>query len=250
MWKDELWVALWMGLGIGVLAALACSPSDSERPDDYLVRVGKRKITTHDFLQAFELAKTAHPDSVDNNPSALQEARQQLLDEISTELVMLNRADEVGISVSDAELDAAIASIKADYPPGVFDQTLIESTVPFEIWKQRMRSRLLMEKLVQVEIGQRVVITPEEVAAYYDLHYRGKAAGADSAEKFQRLTETIVADLQRKKLEDGFADWVSGLKQKYPVDVNQTLWSELAQQSQTRPHLPASPPASPPADGK
>lgn len=246
MWKGELWVALWIGLGIGVLAALGCSPSGSERPDDYLVRVGKRKITAHDFLQAFELAKTAHPDSVDKNPSALQGARQQLLDEISTELVMLNRAEEVGIAVSDAELDAAIAAIKADYPPGVFDQTLIESTVPFETWKQRMRSRLLMEKLVQVELGQRVAITPEEVAAYYDQHYRGKAGAADSAEKFQRLKETIVADLQRKKLEDGFADWIKGLKQKYPVEVNQQLWVELGQQSQTR----LQPPASPPVDGK
>jgi hypothetical protein len=210
------------------------------------VRAGSRKITAHEFLQAFELAKTAHPDSVDKNPSALQEARQQLLDEIAIELVMFNRAEEVGISVADAELDAAIAAIKTDYPPGVFEQTLIESTVPFEAWKQRLRSRLLMEKLVQAELGPRVAITPEEVATYYDQHYRGKAGAADSAEKFQRLKETIVADLQRKKLEDGFADWINALKQKYPVDVNQRLWAELAQQSQTRSH----PPASPPADGK
>jgi hypothetical protein len=231
---------------MAVLALLACSPSGPERTEDYLVRAGSRKITPLDFLQAFELAKTAYPDSVDQNPSALQEARQQLLDEIAIELVMLNRADELGISVSDAELDAAIAAIKADYPPGVFEQTLIESTVPFETWKQRLRSRLLMERLVQAEVGQRIAITPAEVAAYYDQHYRGKAGGADSAEKFQRLKETIVADLQRKKLEDGFADWINGLKQKYPVDVNQRLWAELAQPSQTR-HQP---PANSPTDDK
>ncbi len=246
MWKDEFWVALWVGLGIGVLAVLGCSPSSSEHTDDYLVRAGNRKITARDFLQAFELAKTSHPDSVEKNPSALQEVRQQLLNEISIELVMLNRAEEVGISVSDADLDAAIAAIKADYPPGVFEQTLIESAVPFEIWKQRMRSRVLMEKLVQAELGQRVAITPEEVADYYDQHYRGKAGGADSEEKFQRLKETIVADLQRKKLEDAFAGWINGLKQKYPVEVNQKLWAELTEHSQA----PSRPPASPPPEGK
>ena len=246
MGKDKLWMALWIGLEIAVLTVLGCSPSGSERTDDYLVRVGNRKITPHEFLQAFELAKTSHPDSIDRNPAVLQEAREQLLDEMTVELVMLNRAEEVGISVSDAELDAAIAAIKADYPPGVFEQTLTESAVPFEIWKQRMRSRLLMEKLIQAELAQRIAISSEEVADYYDQHYRGKAAGADSAEKFQRLKETIVGDLQRKKLEDGFADWINGLKQKYPVEVNQQLWADLVQQNQERPQ----PPASPPADGK
>lgn len=246
MYRDELWVALWLGLGIGVLALLGCNPSGSERSDDYLVRVGNRKITAHDFLQAFELAKTARPDSVGKMPAALQEARQQLLNEISIELVMLNRAEEVGISVSDAELDAAITAIQADYPPGVFEQTLIEAAVPFEIWKQRMQSRLLMEKLVHAELGPQVAITPMEVAAYYDQHYRGKAGGADSEEKFQRLKETIVADLQRKKLEDAFADWIDGLKKKYPVEVNQQLWAELTERRQ----VPSPPLESPPPDRK
>ena len=246
MCRNERGIARWIGLGIGVLVLLGCNPSGSERSDDYLVRSGKRKISAHDFLQAFELAKTSRPDSVDKNPAALQEARQQLLDEISIELVMLNRAEEVGISVSDAELDAAIAAIKSDYPPGVFEQTLIETAVPFEVWKQRMRSRLLMDKLIQAELGPQVAITPNEVAAYYDQHYRGKAGGADSEEKFQHLKETIVADLQRKKLEDAFADWINGLKQKYPVEVNQPLWTELKERSQA----PSHPPASPPPDGK
>jgi hypothetical protein len=203
-------------------------------------------MTAHEFLQAFELAKTSYPDSISKNPAILQEARQQLLNEILVELVMQNRAQEVGISVSDAELDAAIAAIQADYPPGVFEQTLIESAVPFEIWKQRMRSRLLMEKLVQAELGPQVAITPEEVAAYYDQHYRGKAGGADTEEKFERLKETIVADLQRKKLEDAFADWIEGLKQRYPVEVNQQLWAELTERSQA----PSHPPESPPPDRK
>jgi FKBP-type peptidyl-prolyl cis-trans isomerase (trigger factor) len=244
--NHDIRVALWVGLGIGVLALVGCGSSGSGHTDDFLVRVGNRKITAHEFRQAFELAKTSNPDSASKSSAALQEARQQLLDEMSIELIMLNRADEVGISVSDGELDAAIKAIQADYPPGVFEQTLIESAVPFEVWKQRMRSRLLMDKLVQAELGPQVAITPQEVATYYDQHYRGKAGGADSEEKFQRLKETIVADLQRKKLEDAFADWITGLKQKYPVEVNQQAWAELTESSEA----PPPPPESPPPDRK
>lgn len=246
MWGNGLRAALWISLAMGVLVAAGCGPSGSERPDDYLVRVGNRKVTVREFLQAFELAKTAHPGSVDQSSSALQDARRQLLNEITTELIIFNRAEEVGVSVSEAELDAAIAAVKADYPPGAFEQTLSESAVPFEAWKQRMRSRLLMEKLVQVDLGQRIVISSEEVADYYDQHYRGKAEAADSDEKFQRLKETIVADLRRKKLEDAFEDWINGLKEKYRVDVNSQQWAELMDHSP----VPSPPPSSPPPDAK
>lgn len=246
MWANGRRAALWVRLAMGVLAVLGCGPSDSERTDAYLLRVGNRKITVRDFLQAFELTKTAHPDSADQSSSALQDARRQLLNEITTELVILNRAEEVGVSVSDAELDSAIAAIKADYPPGAFDQTLSEAAVPFEAWKQRMRSRLLLEKLVQAELGERIVITREEVADYYDQHYRGKAGAADSEEKFQRLKETIVADLRRKKLEEAFVDWIDRLKEKYTVEVNSPLWAELSGRGPD----PSPPPPTPLPAGK
>jgi FKBP-type peptidyl-prolyl cis-trans isomerase (trigger factor) len=152
-----------------------------------------------------------------------------LLDELTTELVILNRAEEVGISVSEAELEAAINAVKADYPPGLFEQTLAESAVPLGPWKQRMRSRLLLEKLVQFELAGRITVKPEEVADHYNQHYRGNAGAADSDDRFRRLQETIVADLRRKKLEDAFADWVEGLKARYPVHVNAQQWEGLAE---------------------
>jgi hypothetical protein len=246
MWDNGPRTAAWIRLTIAVVAVLGCGPSDSERTDAYLLRVGNRKITERHFLQAFELAKTAHPDSADQTPSELQDARRQLLEEFTTELILLNRAEEVGVSVSEAELDSAIAAIRADYPPGVFEQTLSETAVPFEAWKQRMRSRLLLEKLVQSELGPRIAVTPEEVAGYYDRHYRGKAAAADSDEKFQKLKETIVADLRRKKLEEAFVDWINQLKEKYTVDLNSQLWAELSSRGQD----PSPPPSTPLPEGK
>jgi len=241
MWVNGRRAVLRLGWVIGVLAVLGCSPSDSDPAEAYLLRVGNRKITERSFLQAFELAKTAHPDSTDQGSSALQEARRKLLNEITNELLILNRAHEVGVSISEAELDSATAVIRADYPPGVFEQTLSEAAVPFEVWKQRMRSRLLLEKLVQTELGPRIVITPEEVAGYYDQHYRGKAAAADSEQKFQKLKETIVADLRRKKLEDAFVDWINQLREKYTVDLNSQLWEELSSRGREAIPSPSTP---------
>jgi hypothetical protein len=194
-----------------------------------LVRVGDRRVTVRDFIQAFELAKTAYPQSADLGASGLQDASQKLLDEMATELVMLKRSDELGVSISEAELEDAVTAIKADYPPGVFEQTLIESAVSLETWKQRIRIRLLMETLVDRELRDQIVILPEDVETYYDRHYKGKAAGTDSDGTFQRLKEAIVAELRRTKMEEAYGAWISELKQKYPVEVNRKRFDQLVE---------------------
>jgi hypothetical protein len=216
-----------IALFLGLVSLLGCGPSGSEHAEDYLIRVGERKVTVREFLKAFELAQMAYPGSGAQNSDGMKEARKQLLNEMATELVVFKRAEELGLFVSDAEFEAAVAAVRSDYPPGVFEQTLIESAVSFDAWKHRLRSRLLMEKLVDAELRGQIAISAEEVADYYDQHYRGKAAGADTDEKFQRLKETIVADLQRQKIEDAFGAWMARLKEKYPVEVNREAWGRL-----------------------
>lgn len=226
--SNGLRMGRWLVL-VGVLWALACGPSTPERDEDYLVRVGTHKVTAREFLQAFELAKTAHPDSIDPSPAVLLDARRRLLEELTVELILLARAAATGVVVSESELEAAIAAVRADYPPGVFEQTLADAAVPFEAWKKRIRSRLLMDKLVALELQPHASIAPEEVAAYYDEHYRGKAGGADSEQRLQRLQETIVADLGRRKIEEAFGPWIDELKQSYPVEVNRALWAQMTE---------------------
>jgi hypothetical protein len=220
---------------LSFLTILCCSPSGPESREDYLIRVADRNVTVRNFLQAFELAKTAYPQSAELGGSGLRGAQQKLLEEMAIELVILKRSDELGVSISEAEFVTALAAVTDDYPAGVFEQTLVESAVPLEAWKQRFRTRLLVEKLVGLELRDQVVITSEDVEAYYERHYQGKAARADSDGKFQRLKETIVADLRRKKIEEAYGDWVSGLKQKYPIKVNQKLWEQILEGGSDRP---------------
>jgi hypothetical protein len=221
-----------------LLLILGCGPAGPEPAEDYLIRLGKTKVTGHDFMQAFELVKTAHPGSVDSDSPGLQEARQQLLDEMTIDLILLKHSNELGIAVSQAELDAAVAAVKADYPPGIFEQTLIESALPFDTWKRRLRSRLLMEKLVEVELRPYVTITADDITTYYEQNYGGKAVGAESEQQFDRLKEILVADLQRAKTEKAFSAWIDSLRSKYPVEVNERSWSRIAESEPQKPSLP------------
>lgn len=214
---------------IAFLAALGCGPSRPERADDYLIRLGELRVTRHEFLQAFELVKTAYPGCGGAESPELQQARRQLLDEMSLDLVMRRRSQELGITVSPGEIEAVVAAVKADYPTGVFEQTLVEAALPFQAWKQRVHSRLLMEKLMDLELKPRITITAEDVAAYYERNYKGKAAEAVSEQKFERLKELLVVDLRRAMMEEAFDAWIGALRSQYPVEVNAPLWSRITE---------------------
>jgi hypothetical protein len=224
-----------------LLAVLGCGSSEPERMEDYLLRLGTLEVTRHEFMQAFELVKAAHPGGIDSNSPELQQARRQLLDEMACDLILRQHSRELGITVSPGELEAAVNAVKADYPPGVFEQTFVESALPFEAWKQRLGSRLLMDKLVEAEVRSHVTVSAEDLAAYYEQNYGGKAAGADSEQKFERLKETLVADLYRAKTEEAFSAWIDGLRSRYPVEVNASAWERLA--------APGAPAATSPTEG-
>ncbi len=233
-----------LGWVIVFLATLGCGPSRPERADDYLIRLEELKVTRHEFLQAFELVKAAHPGCGESESSELQQARRQLLDEMSVGLMMIKRSQELGITVSTGEVEAAVAAVKADYPPGVFEQGLVEAALPFHAWKQRVHSRLLMEKLMDIELRPHITITAGDISAYYERNYKGKAAEAVTEQKFERLKELLVVDLRRAMMEEAFDAWIGGLKNKHPVEVNAPLWSRITEsgpQDVTLPGAPAEP---------
>jgi hypothetical protein len=89
---------------------------------------------------------------------------------MTEELVIDRRAGELGIQLDDAELEAAIQEIKKDYPEDEFEQMLLESAIPFSLWKDRLRVRLLMEKVVDRELVQPVEITTQDIEDYYSAH--------------------------------------------------------------------------------
>ncbi|MCU0561605.1 MAG: SurA N-terminal domain-containing protein [Desulfobacterales bacterium] len=219
--------ALWLSLLWALSGLPGCGSGGSGDVEAYLLRCGDRSVTAREFLEALELVKTAYPSSLEPGAAAAAEARSHLLDELAAELVMSRRADELGLAVADGELDAAVAAVAADYPPGVFERTLVESAVSPDSWKRRLRARLLMEKVMAADLQDAAGVTAEEVAQHYGRHYRGRAAAADSQELFQQLKESIVADLRRQKTEAAYGDWIKRLREKFPVEINSEEWRRL-----------------------
>ncbi len=225
---ERLFKTLWL---IGPISFLflfsGCGEKESGLGKEVLIRVGDRVVTVLDFNEAFEISKIAF-DSTREQADDLREAQLRLLNELILEVILLERADEIGISITDSELEKAVAAVKSDYPPGEFEETLLEFAVSYDTWESRLRTRLTMEKVIEKELESRIAITPEDIAEYYKKNLQGKQDESDSTPAAGDINEIIVKQLRREKAEESYKTWIEGLKAKYEIKINGEQWRKIA----------------------
>lgn len=206
-----------------VFFSIACSKDNVA--DEYLIRVRDRQVSLAEFQQAVESAsKEAFPGERSIDPEAMNQLRVQVLNQLTEELIIIERGAELNISVSDAEIDRALADIKADYPDNTFEETLLENAIAFEVWEKKLATRLMVEKVVAKELIDRVKLAPDDISAYYrELGDRSVSDEIDA----EAQNEKIVLQLRRIKAEAAYQQWIDELRNQYQVAVNQKQWEKL-----------------------
>ncbi len=204
-----------------------CEQKASDYGNEVLLRVGDRVVTVLDFKEAFEISKTAYAHNIRQQAEELREAQIRLLNQLIIEMVLLERAQELEISVSDDELQKAVSEIKSDYPEGEFEQTLIESAVSYDSWRGQLKTRLTIEKVIDAELKNRITISAEDIAQHYKKNYQDQGIEPDSGQSSQDINEAIVMQLRREKAEQAYNAWVEDLKAKYVIEINSEQWDEI-----------------------
>ena len=212
-----------------VCTVLGCTVSESNPDAEPLIRVGDRVLTVLEYNQAFEIAKTAYSHNLRYEPDNYRNAQLRLLNELTIEMIILERAVELGLTISDEEVEKAVADIKKDYPEDTFEKTLLEFAITYETWKDRLRKRLLMEKVIDHELKDQIIITPEDVAKYYEQNFRAQALpDKDSEMSPEDIDKMIIEQLRREKMEHAYQQWMNKLKQKYPIEINSVQWERIS----------------------
>jgi len=215
------------GFSALVLTLAGCPGTETGTGDEYLIRIGDRMVTVADFNRAYEITKTAYPHNSLQNPEDTADARLRLLHQMTEELVLLQRAGELGLTVTEDELEQAIEKIKADFPDDAFEETLIEYAVSYKSWKNGLKTRLLMEKLVQKELQDETVIQPEEVVKFFEENYNNDAAQSGDTRNPAAVEEIIVKQLRRVKMETAYRNWIDTLRTRYTIDINKDQWKTI-----------------------
>lgn len=208
-------------LCIGLLVAGCARKSEPA----YLLRVGDSTITAEQFQLAVEsTCEEVLAGDGELDETTLHNVRVRVLNQLTEELLIAQKAKTLGITVSDAEVDQAVDAVKADYPDNTFEETLLESAVTFERWRRKLSKRLLVEKVITRELVDNVRITSQDVDAYYKAHY---PEGPPEEEDPDAFNQKVVRHLRRQKAEQDYQQWIDGLRNTYPVDINKNEWERL-----------------------
>ena len=204
-----------------------CADSESKYRDEYFIRVGDSVITVLDFNRAFEIVKASYSHGAMQQPDAVKEARLRFVKQMTEEMILRERAKDIGIKITDEEVKQAVEDIKQDYPENVFDQILLEYAVSYQLWEKGLETRLLMEKVIAKELGDQIVVTPDDVSKYYEAHHKNDELTPDKKEVSKDINETIIRNLRRKKIEQAYKPWIKELQKKYIIEINKVQWKKI-----------------------
>ena len=85
-----------------------------------------------------------------------------------------------------------------------------------------------MQKVVDNELKSLIVITPEDIASYYEKNYRDTDTDVESIKETKDINENIIKHLRQQKAEQAYKIWIKELKQKYSIEINSTHWEKLS----------------------
>jgi hypothetical protein len=100
----------------------------------------------------------------------LREQYLHVIRQIAEEMVIARFMEGKGAGLSAEELEAEEDLIRDDYPPGAFEQTLLEAGINLDLWREQLRRALLVRKYIAAEVRPQVMPAPEAIHGYYNIH--------------------------------------------------------------------------------
>jgi parvulin-like peptidyl-prolyl isomerase len=151
----------------------AASLSAAQIVEAIVLRVGDRIITSTQYAKRVrdgynEIDQTSTPDQIATKRADFKKA---LVDELISELLIKDRADRIGVSVTEAELREATARLKEQY--GIttdkqFEESLEKSGLNRTDMEARLRDTLISNKVFSRELRSREELTDRELRERYD----------------------------------------------------------------------------------
>jgi parvulin-like peptidyl-prolyl isomerase len=156
-----------------LIAATAVSVSAAQLVEAIVIRVGDRVITRTQYLKRLhdgynEIEQTAQPAEL---AAKKEEFRKNLANDLISELLIKDRADRLGLTVSPDEIKDAVDKLKQQYGLTTdmqFNDSLAKSGITRADMEARLRDTILMNKVFGRELRGREDMTDKELRERYD----------------------------------------------------------------------------------
>ena len=137
-------------------------------------------VVNGQVITMFDLQKNAVPDLMRArvNPNDPAQAKvidailRKALDGMIMDILVVQEAKRLKVSISPSEVDAEIAKIMKgnNLNKQQFEEKLAQQKTSVTELRKNIEKGLIRQRVMSMEVGRRVLVTPEEIKAYYEAH--------------------------------------------------------------------------------
>jgi len=176
---------------VAALAIAAAGASAWAQTGDYIVAVVNQELVTASELQQ-RIARIR--DEAARNRTPLPPAaalRQQVLDALIDERVLVTNARETGPRIDEPEIDRAVASVASSNQLTIAQlrERLRREGIPYARFRDGIRDQMMVERVREREVVNRIRVTDAEIDAW--LAERRKEAGAEPELNIAQVLVTV-----------------------------------------------------------
>ncbi len=149
--------------------------------------VNGRMISYFDLQRqaASALAKEGIDAKKSPNSPRVREIYAETLDNMILELLIVDAAEKQGLAATTTEIDAEIGQMmqQSGLSKANFEKQMKKEGLSIQALQARIGNSILRQKLMGAMVGRKIVVTPDEVRAYYNANLS----------KFVTKSETVLA---------------------------------------------------------
>jgi parvulin-like peptidyl-prolyl isomerase len=149
-----------------VCLIISCSRDDlSDR--EYIAVVNDEKIFYDDYQKRLNTRKSIMPPgTLPDSLSKRKMLEEEILESMITEKIILQRAGQLNLKISETELEQKILDIRKDYGDHFFD-FLVAQNVQYNEWREEIQKEMLMDRVVAVDVNASVRVSEDEAKNYF-----------------------------------------------------------------------------------
>lgn len=191
----------------------ACNSKTSEvgKTDDHnevVATVNGEKILKKDYDTQLELTKATYEQQgmaiEDLDTKAKEEMEKTVLDQLINTELLLQTAQNEGITVEGKEINAEFDKVKSQFKDDQqFKEALKKNKVTEETLKDEIKNQLVIKKSIDRSIGE-ISVSEEEVKTMYDQYKEQMASVKQEPEAFDtmksQLEQQVIAQKKSEKV--------------------------------------------------
>ena len=119
---------------------------------------------------------------------------------------------KIGLEVSPERMLAEEERIRADYPGGEFEQTLLEGQMDIQTWRELLHNQLALELFAEKVLSRNVEPSLQDIQAYYERHEKAFSYPA-------MLHLRIISGMEQDQMENARAALLESSTALLPLGI-------------------------------